>query len=132
MAFEGKNAVIVGGSGIIGSGIVRVSCLAHALRVTRCSRAIVGKTACTLRTAFHTTLQTLLKHGAAVLAPVRSAKGKASLEQDVAGVSTDKLQVMLRALVWLRSTRLCVRPASRWCLARAPKMHLHWGPMQLP
>ena len=40
-------------------------------------------------------LQTLLKHGAAVLAPVRSAKGKASLEKDVAGVSADKLQVIL-------------------------------------
>jgi hypothetical protein len=115
MAFEGKNAVIVGGSGIIGSGIIRVSCLAHALRVTRCSRAFFAETACTLRKTFHTTLQTLLKHGAAVLAPVRSAKGKASLEQDVAGVSTDKLQVMLRALFWLNSTRSCAIPASRWC-----------------
>ena len=45
--------------------------------------------------ASNASLQTLLKHGAAVLAPVRSAKGKASLEKDVAGVSADKLQVLL-------------------------------------
>lgn len=38
-------------------------------------------------------LQTLLQGGAKVLAPVRSAKGRESLEADIADVPTDKLEV---------------------------------------
>lgn len=38
-------------------------------------------------------IRALLEQGAAVVAPVRSNKGKASLEADLEGVATDKLEV---------------------------------------
>jgi 3-oxoacyl-[acyl-carrier protein] reductase len=60
MACQNKIAVVTGGSGIIGSGIIRA----------------------------------LLERNASVVAPVRNAKGAARLEAVVAGVPTDKLQVL--------------------------------------
>jgi hypothetical protein len=108
MAFQGRTAVVVGGSGTIGSGIIRVSSSAHAPEDTRCTHAIGGGRARIPHQDVFLLLQTLLKHGAAVLAPVRSAKAKASLEKDVAGVSADKLQVMLCPSGELKSP-FCVR-----------------------
>ena len=62
--------------------------------------------------------QTLLKQVAAVLAPVRSAKGKASLLQDVADASTDKLQVRMMLLRSPLTAKLPHQSARQRLLAR--------------
>lgn len=55
--------------------------------------------------------QALLQDGATVVAPVRSEKGRELLEDDVAGVSTDKLDVRspLKTASRVQHARILVR-----------------------
>lgn len=58
-----------------------------------CNDMASGCTSMCLYFKKHISVQVLLEDGVSVIAPVRSASGAASLERDVAGAPTDKLQV---------------------------------------